>query len=129
MSATRFSRNGSSASTPKQGEPAPITTAATSGEVGDLTLRHQALQSRGQELGQLRMRYEFQLESLTATDKALSQQAHALGIDTPESLLALIEKQEQADKAALDEYEKALNEEEALLDEVDHALSQLGAAE
>lgn len=98
-------------------------------DVGDLTARYQALQARGQEMAQRRMRREVQLESLTATDKTLSQQAEALGMKTPEDFLELIEAREQSDKDALDHYEAALNEEEALLDSVDLALQEQEAAE
>lgn len=126
MTSTRFTRNAPGASTaPASAPSAP----APSGEVSDLLARHQELQQRAQQLSQRRMRREVQLENVHAADKSLRQQAEALGVKTPEELLALIEKQEREDREALDRFEAELNAEAERLDAVDRELSALGGGE
>lgn len=126
MSSTRFNRNTPVSST-SAGH--AHVNAGASEEVSDLLARHQELQQRAQQLSQRRMRREVQLESVHAADKALRQQAEALGVKTLEELEALIETQEREDREALDRFEEELNAEAARLDAVDRELSALDDSE
>lgn len=135
MTSTRFNRTATAqaapGATPAAAPPTAVSPAAahSPADTSDLLARHQELQQRAQQLAQRRLRREVQLESVHAADAALRQQAEALGVATPEELHALIERQEQEDREALDRFEAELNAEAERLDAVDRELSALDGGE